>query len=172
MQASVSIIDGKWVITKLTRKNLSRKHSKFLEYQIQRYSAVNVTEETEAKAALTALDEDEKNGGSTLLALWQKYSAIERSEKESLRDQLSSMNFTLLEYLPNGRTRVKLNVSSEVWRTFILHKDDLIGERLELVTKKNVPVEYPDDELQEQTPFIIRSTSVHENPLTFSEVTL
>ena len=157
MQASVSIIDGKWVITKLTKKNLSRKHGKFLEYQIQRYSAVNITEETEAKAALTALDEDEKSGGSTLLALWQKYSAIERREKETLRDQLSSMNFTLLEYLPNGRTRVKLNVSSEVWRTFIQHKDDLIGERLELVTRKNVPVEYPDDELLEQTPFIIRS---------------
>ncbi len=157
MQANVSIIDGKWVITKLTKKNLSRKHSKFLEYQVQRYTAVNITEETEAKAALTALDEDEKNGGSTLLSLWQKYSAIERKEKETLRDQLSSMNFTLLEYLPNGRTRVKLNVSSEVWRTFIQHKDDLIGERLELVTKKNVPVEYPDDELLEQTPFIIRS---------------
>ena len=157
MQASVSIIDGKWVITKLTKKNLSRKHSKFLEYQIQRYSAVNITEETEAKAALTALDEDEKSGGSTLLALWQKYSAIERREKEALRDQLSSMNFTLLEYLSNGRTRVKLNVSSDVWRTFIQHKDDLIGERLELVTRKNVPVEYPDDELLEQTPFIIRS---------------
>ena len=157
MQASVSIIEGKWVITKLTKKNLSRKHSKFLEYQIQRYSAVNITEETEAKAALTALDEDEKSGGSTLLALWQKYSAIERKEKEALRDQLSSMNFTLLEYLPNGRTRVRLNVSADVWRTFIQHKDDLIGERLELVTKKNVPVEYPDDELLEQTPFIIRS---------------
>jgi len=157
MQASVSIIDGKWVITKQTKKNLSRKHSKFLEYQIQRYSSVNVTEETEAKAALTALDEDEKHGGSTLLSLWQKYSAIERRDKEALRDQLSSMNFTLLEYLPNGRTRVKLNVSSDVWRTFIQHKDDLIGERLELVTKKNVPVEYPDDELMEQTPFIIRS---------------
>lgn len=157
MQASVSIIDGKWVITKQTKKNLSRKHSKFLEYQIQRYSSVNITEETEAKAALTALDEDEKYGGSTLLSLWQKYSAIERRDKEALRDQLSSMNFTLLEYLPNGRTRVKLNVSSDVWRTFIQHKDNLIGERLELVTKKNVPFEYPDDELLEQTPFIIRS---------------
>lgn len=157
MQASVSIVDGKWVITKQTKKNLSKKHSKFLEYQIQRYSAVNVTEETEAKAALTALDEDEKNGGSTLLSLWQKYSSIERAKKEALRDQLSSMNFTLLEYLPNGRTRVKLNVSSDVWRSFIQHKDDLIGERLELVTKKNVPSEYPGDELLEQTPFIIRS---------------
>lgn len=157
MQASVSIVDGKWVITKQTKKNLSRKHNKFLEYHIQRYTAVNVTEETEAKAALTALDENEKNGGGTLLSLWQKYSAIERSNKEALRDQLSSMNFTLLEYLPNGRTRIKLNVGSDVWRTFIQHKDDLIGERLELVTKKNVPVEYPSDELLEQTPFIIRS---------------
>lgn len=157
MQASVNIADGKWVITRVTNKNLSKQHIKFLEYHLQRYNSVNISEESEAKAALTALDEEEKNGGGTLLALWQKYSAIERQEKEFLRDQLKSMKFTLLEYLPNGRTRVKLNVTSDVWRTFIQNKDNLIGERLELVTKKNVPEEYPGDELIEQTPFIIKS---------------
>lgn len=157
LRATVEIVNGKWVITKTTKNNLTKKHSKFLEYHIQRYNAVNVLEETEAKAALTALDEDEKNGGSTLLALWQKYSELERLEKENLRDQLSSMKFTLLEYLPNGRTRVKLNVSADVWKTFVQHKDDLIGERLELVTKKNIPKDYPDEELVEQTPFIIKS---------------
>ena len=161
-EAKVKIQDDKWVITSSTKpnvKNLSRRFDKFMTYHIQRYKAVNINEESEAKAALNELDIQEQEG-KTLLALWEKYSTLERMKKEDLRDSLKAMRFSFLESLPNGRTRIKLNVSESVWASFFQNRFELLGERLEFSTIKGIAIDLDDNNRDDDepsfNPFIIK----------------
>ena len=174
-EATVKIKDGKWIITKSTKpdnKNLSRNIDKFWTYQIQRYNTVNIYEESEAKAALNELEIQYKEG-KTILALWDKYSTLEREKKEKLQEELGTMKFSVIEPIPNGRTRVKLNVSSSVWNAFYQNRLELIGERLIFASKNGKPLNIDGKEISKEDEIFEKDKETDEeefNPFIIKKI--
>ena len=131
-RANIKLIDNQWFISKIINTSFPKKHTDFMDLDIEEYLSISFIESSKAKEAFNTIQTEEIEG-KTLISLWQKYSEIELKRSEQLKFIIGELRFQIVRHLREGITRIQILDLNEKLRTSISEfKDDLIRASIEV----------------------------------------
>jgi hypothetical protein len=131
-RADIQTENGKWIITKETKKPFPRKYDDFLSLNVAQYDSVSFVESSKAKEAYETIKSEEAKGG-TLIKLWETYSSIELERANQLKEKIGELKFKKIRNLPDEITRVKIELTNELKTVINENKDDILNTAFEVV---------------------------------------
>jgi superfamily I DNA and/or RNA helicase len=136
-RVDIIVQENKWIVQKIINKPFARKHADFILLNVAEYPSIKFIEASKAKEAFETIQAEEAKG-NTLISLWQTYSAIELDKATQLKKNIGELTFTRTKFLPEGITKVCINILTEDLKTAIKeNKDDLLNTSFELSKEEN-----------------------------------
>lgn len=136
-RVDIVVKDNKWLMLKERNKPFTKKHEDFLSLNIALYPTIRFVESSKAKEAVETIKAEEAKG-NTLISLWKTYSEIELQRATDLKEKIGELSFSIIRYLDDGVSRIRINNLSEDLKSTIKdNKDDLQNTSLE-VPNENV----------------------------------
>lgn len=131
-RVDIIVRDNKWLMQKERNKPFTKIHEDFLSVNIASYPSISFVESSKAKEAIETIKAEEAKG-NTLLSLWKIYSEIEVQRATDLKEKIGELSFSIIRYLDDGVSRIRINNLSEDLKSTIKdNKDDLQNISLEV----------------------------------------
>ncbi len=129
----VIIEDGKWVIRRATKKPFPNKFKDFLTYNPVKYKTLRFVEQSLAREALETINLRDKTSGSTLMSLWEKYSAIEQQRASAFKERIGILRYSSARQKNEGLTIIKLEPTEEQKEIFREELDTVLNSSFSLI---------------------------------------
>jgi superfamily I DNA and/or RNA helicase len=138
-EADIKVVEQKWQIQRIiTKKKLTQNSILFKDYSIAAHPQIYFVESSKAAIAMAAIKEEDAKG-STLISLWNTYSAIELNRAKMLQESIGNLTFQKVRYLTDNVCKIKFNpLSAEIKILISEHKDDLTNNSLELSSENEL----------------------------------
>jgi superfamily I DNA and/or RNA helicase len=137
-RVDIVVKDNRWLMQKERNKPFTKKHEDFLSLNIASYPSISFVESSKAKEAIETIKAEEAKG-NTLISLWKTYSEIELQRATDLKEKIGALNFSIIRYLDNGISRIRINNLSEDLKSAIKdNKDDLQNTSIEIPTENEI----------------------------------
>ena len=123
----VSIEDGKWIITRLTKKPFPKRFDDYIALRVAFYNTINYVEKTMAREAFETISLRDRNSGNTLLNLWEDYNKMEQQQALELKDKIGQLRYFGADQRGNGVTQIKLALTEEQEALFKERGHDILN---------------------------------------------
>lgn len=109
----IRILDGKWQMSRATKKPFPRRYDDFLSYCVVKFKRINFVAESEAKEAFENIRLRDVIKGDTILSLWRTYSDIEGKRAHEFKTRVGELHFSSANLRKNGITTIKLEPTED-----------------------------------------------------------
>lgn len=109
----IRIVDGKWQMSRATKKPFPRKYEDFLSYCVVKFQRINFVAVSEAKEAFENIRLRDEIKGDTILNLWKTYSGIEEKRAHDFKERVGELHFSSANLRRDGITTIKIEPNND-----------------------------------------------------------
>lgn len=133
----IRIVDGKWQMSRATKKPFPRRYDDFLSYCVVKFKRINFVAVSEAKEAFENIRLRDVIKGDTILSLWRTYSGIEEKRAHEFKEKVGELHFSSANLRKDGITTIKLDPNDD--------QDRLLNEETDLFLTSSFNVTGADE---------------------------
>lgn len=133
----IRIVDGKWQMSRATKKPFPRRYEDFLSYCVVKFRRINFVAVSEAKEAFENIRLRDEIKGDTILSLWRTYSGIEEKRAHEFKERVGELHFSSANLRRDGITTIKLEPNDD--------QESLLNEETDLFLTSSFNVTGSDE---------------------------